>query len=108
MSGLASYRGHRQMQNGRIGIFDSGVGGLTVLRELYRQLPGESILYFADTARLPYGTREPVQIQQFVREILTWMVQQQVKMVVMACNTSDALALEVVRQEFDLPIIGLI
>ncbi|MGK7901207.1 MAG: glutamate racemase [Hormoscilla sp.] len=96
------------MQNGRIGIFDSGVGGLTVLRELYRQLPGESILYFADTARLPYGTREPVQIQQFVREILTWMVQQQVKMVVMACNTSDALALEVVRPEFDLPVIGLI
>ncbi|MBO1346949.1 MAG: glutamate racemase [Hormoscilla sp. GUM202] len=108
MSGLGSYRGHRQMQNGRIGIFDSGVGGLTVLRELYWQLPGESILYFADTARLPYGTREPVQIQQFVREILTWMVQQQVKMVVMACNTSDALALEVLRSEFDLPIIGLI
>lgn len=96
------------MQNGRIGIFDSGVGGLTVLRELYRQLPGESILYFADTARLPYGTREPAQIQQFVREILTWMVQQQVKMVVMACNTSDALALEAVRSEFGLPIIGLI
>lgn len=108
MSDLVSYRGHRQMQNGRIGIFDSGVGGLTVLRELYRQLPGESILYFADTARLPYGTREPAQIQQFVREILTWMVQQQVKMVVMACNTSDALALEAVRSEFDIPIIGLI
>lgn len=92
----------------RIGIFDSGVGGLTVLRELYRQLPYESILYFGDTARLPYGTRSPGEILQFVREILTWMVQQQVKMVIMACNTSSALALEAVRSEFSLPILGVI
>lgn len=92
----------------RIGVFDSGVGGLTVLRELYRQLPHESILYFGDTARLPYGTRSPAQILQFVREILVWMVEQDVKMVVMACNTSDALALEIVRQEFSIPILGLI
>lgn len=92
----------------RIGIFDSGVGGLTVLRELYRQLPKESILYFADTARLPYGTRSPSEILQFVREILSWMVQQGVKMVIMACNTSSALALETVRAEFPLPILGVI
>ena len=95
-------------KNGRIGIFDSGVGGLTVLRELYQQLPNESILYFGDTARLPYGTRSRLQIVRFVREILTWMVQQNVKMVVMACNTSDALALDAIRSEFDIPIIGLI
>jgi glutamate racemase len=92
----------------RIGIFDSGVGGLTVLRELYRQLPCESILYFGDTARLPYGTRTAGEILQFVREILTWMVQQRVKMVIMACNTSSALALEAVRSEFNLPILGVI
>ena len=92
----------------RIGIFDSGVGGLTVLRELYRQLPNESILYFGDTARLPYGTRAREEILQFVREILHWMQQQQVKMAIMACNTSSALALDVVRQEFDFPILGLI
>lgn len=92
----------------RIGIFDSGVGGLTVLRELYRQLPGESILYFGDTARVPYGTRTPDEILQFVREILTWMVQQRVKMVIMACNTSSALALDIVRDEFPIPILGLI
>jgi glutamate racemase len=92
----------------RIGIFDSGVGGLTVLRELYKQLPGESILYFGDTARLPYGTKTPDEILQFVREILSWMVEQQVKMAIMACNTSSALALETVRSEFDLPILGLI
>ncbi|MEB3831212.1 glutamate racemase [Phormidium sp. CCY1219] len=96
------------MQKARIGIFDSGVGGLTVLRELYRQLPSESILYFADTARLPYGNRQPAEIVQFVREILCWMESQGVKMVIMACNTSSALALETVQSEFDVPILGLI
>ncbi|MDF5732524.1 MAG: glutamate racemase [Rhizonema sp. PD38] len=91
-----------------IGIFDSGVGGLTVLRQLYRQLPNESIIYFGDTARLPYGIRSQAEIVQFVREILTWMQQQGVKMVIMACNTSSALALEVVKQEFSLPILGIV
>ncbi len=92
----------------KIGIFDSGVGGITVLRELYRQLPNESILYFADTARLPYGTRSQAEIVQFVREILSWMSEQNVKMAIMACNTSSALALETVRSEFSFPILGLI
>ena len=91
-----------------IGLFDSGLGGLTVLRELYRQVPQESVIYFGDTARLPYGTKSPEEILQFVREILTWMVGQGVKMVVMACNTSSALALETVRSEFNIPILGLI
>lgn len=91
-----------------IGLFDSGVGGLTVLRELYRQLPQESVIYFGDTARLPYGTRSTAEILQFVREILTWMVEQGTKMVIMACNTSSALALEAVRTEFPIPILGLI
>lgn len=92
-----------------IGLFDSGVGGLTVLREMYRQLPNESLLYFGDTARLPYGTRSQSEIIQFVREILNWMVERRAKMVIMACNTSSALAIETVRQEFpDLPILGVI
>jgi len=91
-----------------IGVFDSGVGGLTVLRELYRQLPQESVIYFGDTARVPYGTRSRAQILQFVREILTWMERQHVKMVIMACNTSSALVLEEVRSEFKVPILGLI
>lgn len=95
-------------QTSRIGVFDSGVGGLTVLRELYRQLPNESILYFADTARLPYGTRSGDEILQFCFEILSWMVEQGVKMVVVACNTSDALAVEALRNQFNLPILGLI
>lgn len=92
----------------RIGLFDSGVGGLTVLREMYRQMPTESLLYFADSARLPYGTRSPEEILLFVREILDWMCNQDVKMIVMACNTSSALALEAVRKEYDIPILGVI
>jgi len=92
----------------QIGVFDSGVGGLTVLRELRQQLPHESILYLGDTARLPYGTRSASDILHFVRQILTWMMKRQVKMVIMACNTSSALALEQVQQEFPIPILGLI
>jgi len=93
----------------RIGVFDSGVGGLTVLRELKRQLPNEPILYFGDTANLPYGTRSQAEILQFVRQILTWMVDSVgVKMAIMACNTSSALALEAVRDEFKIPILGVI
>lgn len=91
-----------------IGVFDSGLGGLTVLRELYRQLPQESILYFADTARLPYGNRSYNELVQFVRQIISWMVEQGVKMVIMACNTCSALALDTVRSEFNIPILGVI
>lgn len=91
-----------------IGIFDSGVGGLTVLREIQQQLPNESIIYLGDTARVPYGDRSPEEILQIVREIMTWMMGQGVKMVMMACNTSSALALEQVQQAFPVPILGLI
>ena len=97
-----------EFERAPIGIFDSGVGGLTVLRQLYRHLPNESIIYFGDTDRLPYGIRSAAEILQFVREILYWMQQQQVKMVIMACNTSSALALDAVREEFSLPILGII
>ncbi|WNC51778.1 MULTISPECIES: glutamate racemase [unclassified Thermosynechococcus] len=93
---------------GAIGVFDSGVGGLTVLQALQRLLPQESFLYFGDTARLPYGTRRRSEILQYVREILAWMHSQGVKMAVMACNTSSALALAQVRSEFPFPILGLI
>ncbi|NEQ52008.1 MAG: glutamate racemase [Leptolyngbya sp. SIO3F4] len=96
------------IQTGKIGVFDSGVGGLTVLREIMTHLPHESLLYFGDTARVPYGNRSQAELLRFVREIITWMQGQGVKMVVMACNTSSALALEIVRAEFDLPILGII
>ncbi len=92
----------------RIGVFDSGVGGLTVLQEVDRQLPNESVLYFGDTARVPYGTRSAAEILEFTRQTLDWMVQQRVKMAIMACNTSSALALGTVQGEYDLPILGVI
>ncbi|MBV6623110.1 MAG: glutamate racemase [Rivularia sp. (in: Bacteria)] len=98
----------QEPQRAPIGIFDSGVGGLTVLRQLYEQLPSESVIYFGDTARLPYGIRSQEEIIQFTREIIFWMESQGVKMVIMACSTSSALALETVRSEFKVPILGLI
>ena len=91
-----------------IGVFDSGVGGLTVFTELQRVLPNESILYFGDTANLPYGTKTPSEILHFVRAILNWMVSRNAKMVIMACNTSSALALEQVQSEYTIPILGVI
>ena len=91
-----------------IGVFDSGVGGLTVLKALQDLLPHESFVYFGDTAHVPYGNRPQDEIQELVRQILTWMVQQPIKMAIMACNTSSALALDAVRLEFDIPILGVI
>ncbi len=94
--------------NFKIGVFDSGVGGLTVLREMHAQMPHESVIYFGDTARVPYGNRSKSEILRFVREIIAWMVGLEVKMIIMACNTSSALVLEEVRSEFPIPILGII
>jgi glutamate racemase len=94
--------------NFKIGVFDSGVGGLTVLNEMRAQMPNESVIYFGDTARVPYGNRSKSEILRFVREIIAWMVGLEVKMIIMACNTSSALVLEEVRSEFPIPILGII
>jgi glutamate racemase len=94
--------------NAQIGVFDSGVGGLTVLQEIHRQLPHESVLYFGDTARVPYGNREPAEIVTFVREILHMMAKKDVKMAIMACSTGSALAMDLVKGEFDFPIVGVV
>jgi len=91
-----------------IGVFDSGVGGLTVVRELIRQLPGENILYFGDTARVPYGSKSPDTIIHFSRQIVRFLLERGVKLIVVACNTASALALETIRQEFDVPILGVV
>ena len=92
----------------KVGVFDSGVGGLTVLKEMHAHLPHESIIYFGDTARVPYGNRSKTEILRFVREIIAWMMDLDVKMIIMACNTSSALVLEEVRSEFPIPILGII
>lgn len=91
-----------------IGIFDSGVGGLTVVKEILKKLPNENILYFGDTARIPYGSKSPEEILVIVREIIDWMLCYNVKAIAMACNTSSALALEQVQKEYNLPIFGMI
>jgi glutamate racemase len=98
----------RHIANAQIGVFDSGVGGLTVLKEIHRHLPQESVLYFGDTARVPYGDRQPAEIIRFVREILTMMADRGVKMAIMACSTGSALALDLVREEFEFPIVGVV
>ena len=89
-----------------IGVFDSGVGGLTVAREIMRQLPDENIVYFGDTARLPYGSKSKDNIIRFSRQIIRFLLTRNVKAIVIACNTASAQALDVVKEEFDLPIIG--
>jgi len=92
-----------------IGIFDSGIGGLTVLKKLQNQLPNEHFVYFADTARLPYGEKTPEQIIGYARQTLTWMQQEiGAKLVVAACHTSSATALDRVAPEFSIPVIGTI
>ncbi len=91
-----------------IGVFDSGVGGLTVLKELRRQLPDESTVYLGDEARMPYGDRDAAEVLAFTREAMRWLGERGVKLVVIACNTATAAALETVRDESPAPIIGVI
>ena len=91
-----------------IGVFDSGIGGLTVVRELIRQLPNESIIYFGDTARVPYGPKGPDTVLRYSREITEFLKGQGIKAMVIACNTATAHALAALRAENDLPIIGVI
>ena len=91
-----------------VGVFDSGVGGLTVAREIMRNLPSEKIVYFGDTARVPYGSKSKETVIRYSRQIIRFLQEQQVKAIVGACNTASAFALDTVRDEFDIPIIGVI
>lgn len=91
-----------------IGVFDSGVGGLTVAREIMRQLPGERIIYFGDTARLPYGSKSKETITRYSRQIIHFLQDKGVKAIVVACNTASAFALDEIRPEMAIPIIGVV
>jgi glutamate racemase len=91
-----------------IGVFDSGVGGLTVLREILRRTPDESTIYFGDNARAPYGVRPDDEVRTFSTESIDALVARDVKAVVVACNTSTAIALADLRRRYDLPILGVI
>ncbi|AXH99375.1 glutamate racemase [Sporosarcina sp. PTS2304] len=94
--------------NAPIGVIDSGVGGLTVVRELRKYLPDEPIVYIGDDARCPYGPRPAEEVLQFTMEMVESLAQMGVKMVVIACNTATAIALEEVQKRYDFPVIGVI
>ncbi|MFV0528370.1 MAG: glutamate racemase [Lachnospiraceae bacterium] len=96
------------MQGAPIGVFDSGVGGLTVAREIMRNLPSEKIIYFGDTARVPYGSKSKETILRFSRQIIRFLQEEQVKAIVVACNTASAYALEEIQSEIAVPILGVI
>ncbi len=96
------------MDDRPLGIFDSGIGGLTVCKEIRDLLPGENIIYFGDTARFPYGTRSIDTVVRYSREITEYLLSRNVKMLVIACNTASAAALDILRAEYSLPIIGVI
>lgn len=91
-----------------IGVFDSGIGGLTVAREIMRQLPNERIVYFGDTARVPYGSKSKETVIKFSRQIVRFLLTEQVKAIVVACNTASAYAIETLEQELDIPVIGVV
>lgn len=91
-----------------IGVFDSGLGGLTVVKSLRKLLPNESIVYFGDTARVPYGNKSPELIQEFSKEITEFLVDQDAKMIVVACNTATARALDSLKEHTDVHVIGVI
>ncbi len=91
-----------------IGVFDSGIGGLTVVKEVIKLLPDEDIVYFGDTARVPYGIKSRETIIKFSLENTLFLLQKDVKMIVVACNTSSSLALPVIRKHFKIPLIGVI
>jgi len=91
-----------------IGVFDSGVGGLTVVREIFRVLPSERVVYFGDTARVPYGTRSAETVRRYAAECAEVLYGHDIKMLVLACNTTSAVALTELREHTSVPVIGVV
>ena len=91
-----------------IGVFDSGIGGLTVVRALLERLPNENIVYFGDTARVPYGSKSPQVVREYTQDDTDFLLSKNVKMIVVACNTVSAVALDVVQKRANLPVTGVI
>ena len=91
-----------------IGVFDSGIGGLTVVRALTQCLPRENIVYFGDTARVPYGSKSPQVVREYAAQDVDFLISKDVKMVVVACNTVSAVALDVVQKRANVPVVGVI
>jgi glutamate racemase len=96
------------MNNNPIGIFDSGLGGLTVVKSMREYLPEEDIVYFGDTARVPYGNKSAPTIKRFSREVMDFLVKKRVKMIIAACNTASSLAIPALSKEYKVPVMGVI
>ena len=96
------------MDNRKIGVFDSGLGGLTVVREMQKLMPEESVVYFVDIARLPYGSKSKETITEFSHQIMRFLLKHDVKAVIIACGTASANALEDLQKTYDLPITGVV
>jgi glutamate racemase len=96
------------MNNNAIGVFDSGVGGLTVLAEIRRLLPNENIIYLGDTKNFPYGSKSKKEIIEFAIQNVETLIKKQVKIIVIACGTATSQALDVLKEKFNIPIIGII
>lgn len=105
---MSNIEDREQKKYAPIGVFDSGVGGLTVAREIMRQMPHEKIVYFGDTARVPYGSKSKETVTKFSRQIVRFLQTQNVKAIVVACNTASAVALDEIEQEIDIPMIGVV
>ncbi|MBO4377232.1 MAG: glutamate racemase, partial [Lachnospiraceae bacterium] len=91
-----------------IGVFDSGVGGLTVAREIMRQLPNERIIYFGDTARVPYGSKSKETVTRYSKQIVRFLMEYDIKALVVACNTASAYALDEIEKELPIPAVGVV
>ena len=96
------------MNDKSVGIFDSGIGGLTVVRQVSKLLPNEKLIYFGDTARVPYGSKSPQVVREFALQDALFLSDKNVKAMIIACNTASAEALDLLQKEFDIPIIGVI
>jgi glutamate racemase len=94
--------------NRPIGVFDSGIGGLTVAKEIFHLLPNESVIYFGDTARVPYGPKSPATVLRYSREAAAFLLSKDIKMLVVACNTATAHAAEALADELSIPVIGVV
>jgi len=101
-------RSHQTDFNKPVGVFDSGVGGLTVVKQIFRKLPGEQVIYFGDTGRFPYGIRSAEVIKSFSRQNVNFLLEQKVKIIVVACNTASAHALGYIKKIFNIPMVGVI
>ena len=105
---LEGVGGKFHMGKGAIGVFDSGIGGLTVLKEIMELLPGEDTIYLGDTARVPYGNKSKETVERYSLEIASFLLDMGIKVLVVACNTASALALDLLKEKMPIPVIGVV